>query len=412
MGLTVKLFSPHIGQREVIDNFSNSGHKFGVVSCGRQFGKSLLASNVMTYWLLNNNGAKGGWVSPIYNQSKKVYKEIVKACNEIITSHNGSDLIINFANGSTLQFLSSERADSIRGFSFNYLIIDEAAYVKDVALQEAILPTLTAIGKKCLIISTPKGKGNWFYNYWLKGQEGSSDYISFSGKSLDNPYVDENFINEQRKSLPPDIFEQEYLAAFKDSGNDVFTNLDYVCTQREWPEYRSSERYFYGIDTGLSNDFSVLAIISESGRLQNMVRVHGEDLRDIGQRFISEIKRYNNITGYVESNGIGAAMYEEIRRAFRTTQSFVTTNDTKVQGIRGLIQDMESSVLELPSKELFPYLYNELAAFTYKTSPTGKIQFSHPVGYHDDTVMALMMANQARNQLKISATSKIYVGRR
>jgi hypothetical protein len=103
-------------------------------------------------------------------------------------------------------------------------------------------------------------------------------------------------------------------------------------------------------------------------------------------------------------------MFEILRKGIRSTRGFNTSNDTKVQGIRGLIEDMQAGVLELPSKHLFPELYNELAAFTYKTSPTGKLQFSHPNGYHDDTVMSLMLANQARNQLKISATSKIYVG--
>ena len=130
---------------------------------------------------MNNNGARGGWVSPIYGQAKKVYKEIVKACKDVIVAHNGSDLIITFANDSTIQFLSAERYDSIRGFSFNYLIIDEAAFVRREALQEAILPTLTAIGKKCLIISTPKGRGNWFYEYHLKGTSENPDYVSFEG---------------------------------------------------------------------------------------------------------------------------------------------------------------------------------------------------------------------------------------
>lgn len=410
MGLTVKLFKPHDGQREVIDSFADSEHKFGVVSCGRQFGKSLLASNLMVYWLLNTNDSKGGWISPIYNQSKKVYKEIVKACKDIITSHNGSDLIINFANGSSLQFLSSERPDSIRGFSFHYLIIDEAAFVKETALQEAILPTLTAIGRKCLIISTPKGKGNWFYNYWLKGSSLSSEYVSFSGISLDNPYVDRSFIEEQKRSLPKDIFEQEFLAMFKDSGNDVFTNLETTCILDEWPRINPSERYFFGIDTGLHNDFSVLTIISESGRVHRVVRINGKDLADIGSDFTRELQQYRNITGYVETNGIGSAMFEVVRKGIRSTTGFNTSNESKVEGIRGLIEDMQGNVLELPSKKLFPELYNELAAFTYKTSPTGKLQFSHPAGYHDDTVMSLMLANQARNKLKVSATSKIYVG--
>ena len=143
-----------------------------------------------------------------------------------------------------------------------------------------------------------------------------------------------------------------------------------------------------------------------------MVRINGGTLRDIAQRFITEIRRYNNITGYVESNGIGEAMYQEISSAIRNTKRFVTTNETKVTGIRGLIEDTQNGILELPSKNLFPELYQEMGAFTYKTSATGKMQFSHPPGMHDDTVMSLMMANSARNTLKIKATSKIYVGRR
>ena len=93
-----------------------------------------------------------------------------------------------------MQFLSAERYDSIRGFSFSHMVVDEAAFIKEIAMQEAIYPTLSALGKKCLIISTPKSK-NWFYNAYLKGSNGGSDYISFRGISTDNPHIDVDFIN-------------------------------------------------------------------------------------------------------------------------------------------------------------------------------------------------------------------------
>ena len=41
--MNVKLFSPHRGQKQIIDGFADSVHKFGIVATGRQFGKSLLA---------------------------------------------------------------------------------------------------------------------------------------------------------------------------------------------------------------------------------------------------------------------------------------------------------------------------------------------------------------------------------
>ena len=171
--MQVRLFTPHQGQKAIINGFADSEHKFGVVATGRQFGKSLLAQNLMLYWLLSKPKQKGAWVSPIYNQGKKVFQELLDASHKIVKHSNKADLTMEFVNGSTLQFLSAERYDSIRGFSFSHMVVDEAAFIKEVAMQEAIYPTLSALGKKCLIISTPKSK-NWFYNAYLKGSKGRS----------------------------------------------------------------------------------------------------------------------------------------------------------------------------------------------------------------------------------------------
>jgi phage FluMu gp28-like protein len=117
--------------------------------------------------------------SCILSKSRKTFLELLDASHKIIKQSNKAELTLEFVNGSTLQFLSAERYDSIRGFSFSHMVVDEAAFIKEIAMQEAIYPTLSALGKKCLIISTPKSK-NWFYNAYLKGSNGGSDYISFA----------------------------------------------------------------------------------------------------------------------------------------------------------------------------------------------------------------------------------------
>ena len=146
--MQVKLFTPHKGQEQIIQQFADSKHKFGVVASPRQYGKSLLGQNLLLYWLLKSPNQKGSWVSPIYNQSKKVFQELVGAAHDLIAEKNKADLSIKFINGSTLIFLSAERYDSIRGFSFTHLVIDEGAFIREQAINEAIMPTLTAIGKK------------------------------------------------------------------------------------------------------------------------------------------------------------------------------------------------------------------------------------------------------------------------
>jgi len=390
--MEITLFKPHIGQRKVIDGFADSEHKFGIVATGRQYGKSLLGQNLLLYWLLGKKNQKSAWVSPIYSQGKKVFEELLSASNPIIASSNKADLTIKFINGSTLQFLSAERYDSIRGFSFNYVVIDEAAFIKEEALTEAILPTMTAIGRKCLIISTPKSK-NWFYNYYLRGTTSNNDYISFKGISTDNPHVDQAFILEQQKSLPTAIYRQEYLAEFSEASNDVFRGLDAVCILNTFSNEGRNRRHYVGIDTGFNDDYTVCAIFEESGRCKEILRFNGTSFEAAGKTIVDTLRKYNVAGGFCEVNSIGQALFELVKPYQRKIKPFVTTQDSKTKGVRALMHDIEEGVIELPSKDLMPEVYNELSAYTYRVSSNGKLSFSHPNGMKDDIVDAIWLAN-------------------
>ena len=314
---------------------------------------------------------------------------------------------MEFVNGSTLQFLSAERYDSIRGFSFSHMVVDEAAFIKEIAMQEAIYPTLSALGKKCLIISTPKSK-NWFYNAYLKGSNGGSDYISFRGISTDNPHIDDNFILEQSKSLPPEIFKQEYLAEFSESGNDVFSGVDAICILNGWTQYQSNKRYYAGIDLGLQHDYSVLTIMDESGRVCRVERINGSSYAEIAKQFINVLRPYRITGGYTEVNGPGLPVFEMLRKEIRKLKDWTTNNSNKAEGVRNLIYDIQEGSLELPHKDFFPHIYNELNAYSYKIGPTGTMTFNAPSGYYDDCVMSLMLCNEARRN--VGGSSKIYIG--
>ena len=285
------------------------------------------------------------------------------------------------------------------------MVVDEAAYVNERGFETAILPTLTAIGKKCLIISTPKSK-NWFYKYYLKGINDSIEYISFRGKSTDNPYIDQSFIAEQRLSLPNDIFRQEYEAEFTDAGSEVFRGVEQACIVPQYNKQDKSSRCFAGIDVGLSNDYSVLTILNEAGRVLLIDRLRGENISTIANRFNDILSRFRIEGGYVEENGIGAAMRDLIIPRNRRIRGFTTTQDSKTQIVRTLISDLEAGILELPTKELEPEMFKELTLYTYKLSNNGKLSFSHPNGIHDDLVDSLMLANKSRNEIR---SNKMYI---
>lgn len=392
--MEIKLFTPFDKQREIIESYADSEHLFGVVVAPRGSGKTLLAMNLMLYWLLGDKNQKGGWVSPIYNQAKAVYDQVVEAGRDIIVQSNRQDLNITFINGSSLKFLSSDNPDSIRGFRFHYLILDEVAFQKETAIQSAILPTLNPTGKKCLLVSTPRGK-NHFYTWYLKGKDMLADTISFKIPLTECPYINKSLIDEARKSLPESIFKQEYMAEFTDASSDVFVGIEQVASVGIFDLSRRQD-VFVGVDTGLQEDMSVLTCINTVGRVVWVEALNRENISTIADKFSNILTNYNVVGGYVETNGIGRAMYDLLKKKFPKIKEWNTTQDNKTEMVRKLIGDIESMNIEIPSIDLCPELHQEMSSYTYKLSGNGKLTFSHPNGGHDDYVDSLMLANFSR----------------
>ena len=148
--------------------------------------------------------------------------------------------------------------------------------------------------------------------------------------------------------------------------------------------------------------------MNEAGRVMFMDRLKGENINTIANKFIGIMSRFNIHGGYIETNGIGRAMYDLIMPKQRKLKGFTTTQDSKTQIVRTLIEDIEATNVELPSKELEAECYKELSLYTYKLNTNGKLSFTHPQGIHDDIVDSIMLANKARNEIQ---TNKIYIGR-
>ena len=106
-------------QKEVVRTFDSMmpGGTL-VVKSARQRGKSLLLMNMLLRQSINFSNTTSILVEPSWAQAKRVFRQITKACKKvpIIESANAGDMIINFTNGSEIQFLSgAQRVDSVRG---------------------------------------------------------------------------------------------------------------------------------------------------------------------------------------------------------------------------------------------------------------------------------------------------------
>ena len=387
-----KGIKPYENQKQIIDDILGKEDMFYTMVCGRQIGKTLLLINMLLYYGINYPRITLLWVSPYYSMAIKVLSQIIDAIEftPITKEANKSEKIISLVNGTRIYFRSAEKPETIRGLSIDYAFLDEAQDISDDAFNKAILPTLTAKGKKCLIAGTPKSK-NWFYQYFQRGTE--EGYNSYTAPSSISPFVSTEFLEEQKQSLPPAIYEQEFEALWQEGDGEVFTNIDGVCILDEWGS--TNQRTFGGLDIGTKQDYSVLTILDRNGRTLHIWRERGLEYSQIVDKVVYLCNQYKTDL-MIEANSMGDVVYEMIRKRYKNVQPFITTNTSKENIIRRLISDIQDGVLELPSPNLFQHLYKELQMFQYKYLPSGKVSYQAMSGAHDDCVMSLAICNWNR----------------
>lgn len=350
--------------------------------------------NLLLKWSLEDNGSICMWVSPVYSQAKKVFTELTNTISGtgLTKSINKSELTITFINGSVLYFRSGEREDTLRGYTLNYLVIDEAAYIKDEVWNTVLRPTVLVQGKKVLFISTPKGR-NWFYNLAMRGYtDDYPQYKTFHATSFDTPYITEEELVEAKLTLPETIYKQEILAEFINDGGEVFSNLKINCVLNHYPQYTPDKKYYGGLDFGRQNDYTVLTILNSEGEIVDFYRERQKSWDIIVSEVVMRLKKWRPVV-FAEVNSIGDVLYEQIKKQYPSIQPFITNSDTKQNMIEDLIMCLNEEKLKLPSPELNGDLYKELSVFTYEYSPkTRKIKYGSPNGFHDDCVISLALS--------------------
>ena len=402
-------FRPYPKQREVIDSIINGNSFYNVMVCGRQSGKSTTLLGLILYYSINKAKSVSLYTAPTYGQINKILVQLMDVLQPtgIIVSANKSSYEIKLTNGSMIYFRSTERADSIRGLAVDYLFCDESQDTNTSDFQKSILPTITARGKKCVLAGTPKRK-NLFYDYFQMGR--SDDFPNHSAyhfPSWESPYVSTEFIEEQKRTLPPKIFSQEFEAKWQENEGSVFQNLNGVCINDLWPNRDKNIRVYAGLDIGSKDDYSVLVILDELGRCLNVWRANNISYSEIVRKVVDTCKHYNVTELLCEVNGVGDPVYEQIKKEYQRATPLFQTNQTKENTIRRLIGDIQDQALELPSYNLMPEFIQELEIYEYEMLASGKIRYTHPNGMHDDIVDALAMANWSRTNPKRGGGLKI-----
>ena len=201
---------------------SNHSARFKVCAAGRRFGKSFLSINELAKFARKPN-QRCLYVAPTYRQAKTVIWEELKSqlySVKWIKKVNESDLTITLVNGSTIAIRSADNKDALRGTKYNFIVLDECAFMGEDVWYSVLRPTLSDTGGSALFITSPDGR-NWIYDLWVNANA-QEDWAAFSYSTIDGGNVPQEEIDAARRDLDPKRFEQEYEAKFIDTSSVIF----------------------------------------------------------------------------------------------------------------------------------------------------------------------------------------------
>ena len=397
--MEVSGFRPHRGQQRVIETIVDTPQKYITVVSPRQVGKSLLLVNLILYYGINDKGSKIGVITPIYQQARKLMEDLYEAIKDsgIVEATNFSNFEIKLKTGSKIYFRSSEREDGLRGYTFDYLFLDEASYQSEDAWKRAIQPTALVHGKKVVLFSTPRGR-DWFYELFQMGQDTNSPmHASVRMEQGDNPYIDKEEIAAAKRSLPDSIFRAEYLGEFLEGESQVFQNFNANCFDK-WPKPQG--KCYIGVDLAQTGDYTVATVIDATGAVVEIYRDNHKEWETMQTNIIQLARKYA-ATVMIETHSMGSVILEGIKKKYQDTHGFNTSNQSKRDIVESLIMGFNEGTVKIPSATLLPELHRELEVFEMTYNPqTRSVKYAARNSFHDDMVISLCIANYNRIQNK------------
>jgi phage terminase large subunit len=209
---------PNSSQTALINAINNPKYRFVCAAISRRQGKTYIA-NIIGQLITLVPGSNVLLMSPNYSLSQisfDLQRQLIKHFDLEVTRDNAKDKVIELSNGSTIRMGSVNQVDSVVGRSYDLIIFDEAALVdgKD-AFNVALRPTLDKENSKAIFISTPRGRNNWFAEFWHRGfSDEFPEWASVRATYHENPRLSEQDIAEARKTMSEAEFNQEYMADF------------------------------------------------------------------------------------------------------------------------------------------------------------------------------------------------------
>jgi len=348
---------PHRTQAQFLEDRS----PVKVAACGRRWGKSTAAAlDVLHLAVVGDaDGAPTEQmiVAPSADQATIIGDEVER----LLVAGPLSPLVrsivhapffeVALHSGSIIRARSAANEGKyLRGRGAHRVIVDEAAFVSERTLQEAILPLLADTNGQLVLISTPFGH-NVFFEYFQRGQGVDPMCRSYRFPSQMNPHISAAYIEAQRDTMTDLQFRAEWLAEFLDDHSTVFKwPLIDAATRGVLCGPLPGRRYVLGWDPAKYHDRSAVIVLDVSSYPWHVVACETLEGRDYGRqvaRVAALAQSYGGAGVVMDATG-NAALLEQVLAAGLACEGVTFTNPVKQQLIDNLVLVLERGGLTFP----------------------------------------------------------------
>lgn len=391
------------------------------VVAGRQVGKTTCIAwlAIHKFTMFPNHDVL--LVSPTQRQATELFRKLKDEIDEWVDNPEEYGLTevlkteIKGANGSRMKAMpAANKGETIRGFTADTVIVDEAAFIEDEVFTSVLSPMLATTDGDFILAGTPWGEDGYLYNKFH-----SSRWSEWKVPSMESPLIDDEWVEEQRDDLTHNEFKREILGQFASKGNAAIPqSLWKQCLYRgdgrqtrsknevDYPSKKTPECYL-GVDLatgGKSN--AVFTSIDGEGNVFDVKAKEESTLRSIEAQLRVLDQQYNYDSIMMDFTGLGEGIVEKIQEKNRRVEGVRFTLQKKQSMYNNLKREMESEDVVVPN--LTP-LIREFNAVEIEYTPRGKVKIQPGEGGSDDYFDSLMLAVAAKtDKSRVPAATQMY----
>jgi hypothetical protein len=186
-----------------------------------------------------------------------------------------SRLELRLLNGARVAFRSLDDPNRARGPGLDWLWIDEARKVQELAWDTA-MPALSDRRGVAWFTTTPNGRDWCHKRLWKMALDGEPGMWAARYYTSENPSIDPREIEIARRQMDPLFFAQEYQADFVTFTGAIYAGMlekQILTTEAEirkvlpeWPRINPERPCYVGLDPGADHPFAgTMVVITEAG---------------------------------------------------------------------------------------------------------------------------------------------------